>query len=229
MSNKIIPKEQLTAYQRWELSTLDGADSRGLPGGARNNAGQNVSLPTAAEIERIQQQAYQEGFAAGKEAGVVAGRQEGLAQGYQEGRVRAETDAAHINRLLHGLGEALRQFDQQVAQDVVDLALEVAKQMLSQALRVKPQLVTAVIREAMNALPQGGHHPHLVLHPEDATLARKYLEAELAHSPYRIVEDPYVERGGCRIETHVGEIDATMETRWKMVVAALGKDGSWLE
>ena len=56
MSSKSIPKEQLSAYQRWELSAFD-------------QPGAGVKLPTADEIQRIQQQAYQEGFAAGMKDG----------------------------------------------------------------------------------------------------------------------------------------------------------------
>lgn len=229
MSNKVIPKEQLTAYQRWELTSLDGSDSENPAAGGESVPEQEVVLPTAEEIEQIHQQAYQEGYAAGKEEGLAAGRAEGTTQGYQEGRAQAGGEAAQINRLLQGLEQALQQFDQQVAQDVVDLALEVSRQMLFQALKVKPEVIASVVREAMNALPNGGHHPHLVLHPEDMAVARKYLEADLARTPFKIVEDAHLERGGCRIETHASEIDATVETRWKIIVAALGRDGRWLE
>ena len=55
-SNKTIPKEQLSAYQRWELSNFD-------------QPAEGVKLPSANDIQRIQQQAYQEGFAAGMKDG----------------------------------------------------------------------------------------------------------------------------------------------------------------
>lgn len=207
MSNRIIPKEQLSAYQRWELSALD--ESQRAQGGAV----ERVPLPTAEELQQIQTQAHQEGYAAG----------------HLEGRAKGAADAERMKQVLAGLEAALQQFDQQVAQDVLALSLDIGRQMLRQALKVKPGLVLAVVREAMNSLPQASHHPHLILNPEDARVVRSFMEAELAHSAWKIQEDSRIERGGCRIESANSEIDATMETRWKRIVAALGRDDAWLE
>jgi flagellar assembly protein FliH len=35
-------------------------------------------------------------------------------------------------------------------------------------------------------------------------------------------------RGGCRIESSTGEIDAQMETRWQKLCAALAQDHAWI-
>ena len=47
MSSTAVPKEQLTAYQRWELDSFD----------APKKGGKATVLPTAAQIERMHQQA----------------------------------------------------------------------------------------------------------------------------------------------------------------------------
>jgi flagellar assembly protein FliH len=207
LSNKIIPKEQLSAYQRWEMSALD--EEHAVRG---RNVG-DMLLPTADDLEQLQAQAHGEGFAAG----------------YQEGKIKALADAERMKQLVAGLDEAMQQFDQQVANDVLALALEVAKQMLRQALKVKPGLVLNVVREAMNALPQASHHPVLILNPEDAALVRSFLEADIAHANWKIQEDSRIERGGCRIESANSEIDATIEERWNLVAESLGRDDKWLE
>ena len=119
--------------------------------------------------------------------------------------------------------------DQQVAQDLLDLSLEVAKQMVRQSLKVKPGLVLGMVREAMNSLPSISGHPSVVLHPEDAVLVRSFLEADIKQHGWRILEDSRMNRGGCRIETSNSEVDATLQTRWKRVVAALGESDEWLE
>ena len=211
MSNKIIPKEQLSAYQRWELNSLDESAARAVAA-PEPEPEPAVALPTAKEIEQIYQQAYQDG----------------LATGYQEGKGRAEGEAQRLAQLANGLTEALEQFDQQMAQDVLTLALDVSKQMLRQALKVHPELLLPVIREAMATLPQANPHPHLILHPEDAALVRSFMEEEIAHFHWRIVEDGKMARGGCRLETSNSEIDATMEQRWNRVLATLGRDDQWL-
>lgn len=207
MSNKIIPKEQLSAYQRWEMTALEEGRSEG------GRSVGDMMLPTAADLEQLHAQAHGEGFAAG----------------YQEGKIKALADAERIKQLLAGLDEAMRQFDQQVANDVLALALEVARQMLRQALKVKPGLVLNLVREAMNSLPQASHHPTLVLNPEDAALVRSFLEADLSHGNWKIQEDSRIERGGCRIESAQSEVDASMEARWSRVAESLGRDDSWLD
>jgi len=67
----------------------------------------------------------------------------------------------------------------------------------------------------------------LVLNPEDANLVRQMLAYEYQESVWRVIEDPHMARGGCRIETAEGELDATVETRWKRIVSALGSDADW--
>ena len=71
----------------------------------------------------------------------------------------------------------------------------------------------------------------IALHPADAELFRKLSDGEpaLATLPWKVVEDPQIERGGCRLETPSTEIDATLETRWRRVIASLGRDDPWIE
>lgn len=209
MSSNIIPKEKLSAYQRWELNSFDES--------AQMEADPGVALPTAEEIENIHQQAYQ------------AGHQEGLVAGYQEGKEKAALELARLAQLMSALDGSLQRFDDDLTQNLLSLSLDIARQMLREALRVRPELVLPVIREAVNSLPHAGQHPHLRLHPDDAALVRSLMEDELNHFHWKILEDGRVERGGCLVEAASSEIDATLETRWKRVLAALGREGGWLE
>lgn len=202
MSSKLIPKEQLSAYQRWELDSLDETPV--------TNA---VPLPTAEEVENIHRQAHQEGYAAG----------------YQEGRAQANAELARLTQLLSSLDGALTNFDEELTQNLLSLALDVARQLLREALKIRPELIVPVIREAVNSLPPASQHPHLRLNPEDASLVRTLLADELNHFHWKIVEDNRIERGGCRVETPNSEIDATLESRWRRILSALGQDASWLE
>lgn len=199
-----IPKEQLSAYQRWELDSFDQkSPDQAATGG--------IKLPTAEEIERIHQQAYQEGFAAGM----------------RDGRAQGEAFSLHMKDLLTELERALERFESAMAQDILELALGVARQLVRESIRANPQLVLTVVREAIESLPQLTEHPVLILHPEDANTVRQMLAYEYQESVWRVVEDPHMERGGFRVETSESEIDGTLESRWKRIVAALGSDASW--
>jgi flagellar assembly protein FliH len=198
MASDPTPKEQLTAYQRWELNAFD--DSR-----------DKVKLPTADQIQRIQQQAYQEGFAAGM----------------KDGRAESQALAHRLQVLMLALNRSMSQFEEAMAQEIMDLALDIARQMVRSALQAEPALVLAVVREAIESLPQINQNPTLVLHPQDAQLVRDMLSQDYQGDAWRIVEDPQMERGGCRVETASSEIDANIEDRWKRIVNALGSDAPW--
>jgi len=198
MSFKSIPKEQLSAYQRWELNAFD-------------QPSEGVKLPTADEIQHIQQQAYQEGFAAGM----------------KDGRAEGQSVAQQMQALMTELHQSMQQFEITMAQEIMDLALDIARQMVRSALAVNPELVLAVVREAIESLPQVNQNPTLILHPEDAQLVRDMLSHEYQENVWRVVDDPLMERGGCRVETGTAEIDANMESRWQRIVAALGSDAPW--
>lgn len=198
MSDAIIAPENLTAWQRWEAPNLD---SRLRTGG--------VELPTASQIEDIQRQAREEGF--------QIGHAEGMQKAMQE------------NRRLADLINALEtRIDEQVAHELLALSLDIARQVLHQALKVNPDLLLGVVREAIGTLPHYNQGAHLVLHPDDAVLVHERMGEQLSHSGWKIFEDARVERGGARIETATSQIDASLETRWKRVVGALGQDTSWL-
>lgn len=203
-TNPKIPKEQLSAYQRWELASFDQKQDHAMSEG-------DVKLPTAEEIERIHQQAYQEGFAAGM----------------RDGRAQGEAFSLHMRDLLKELEGSLQRFEGAMAEDILDLALALASQLVRQSIRANPEIILGVVREAIESLPQLTEHPVLILHPEDANVVRQMLAYEYQESVWRVVEDPQMARGGCRVETSESELDATMEGRWKRIVAALGSDADW--
>ena len=200
MASDPTQKEKLTAYQRWELNDFDQDAVR-----------QNVQLPTADQMQRIQQQAYQEGFAAGM----------------KDGRSESQAVAQRMHAIMLNLHRAMSQFEQSMAQEIMDLALDIARQMVRSSLEADPVIVLAVVREAIESLPQTYQHPSLTLNPEDAHMVREMLAHDYPGDVWRIVEDAQMERGGCRVETGSTEIDAKMESRWQRIVSALGSDAAW--
>ena len=195
-----VAPENLTAWQRWEAPNFDGNTVYRAGG---------VELPTASQVEGIQRQARDEGFQAG----------------YAEGLQKALQDNRRFAELVTVFEQ---QMDEQVAHELLGLSLDIARQVLYQALKVNPELMLGVVREAIGTLPHVNQGAHLVLHPDDAALVRERMGEQLTHSGWKIFEDARVERGGARIETANSQIDASLETRWNRVVAALWQDTTWL-
>ncbi len=211
MSSVIIPKEQLTAFERWELASFEPHS------GVSHQSGQkNAGLITVSGLENLRQQAHDEGFAQGHESGYASGTQQ------------AGKEAAQIHTLLQDLQNALNQMDEQVAQSLLDLSLEIAHKMVGESMQIKPEVILNVVSTAISNLPHFNQNAHLVVHPEDAELIRKHMGEQLSHAGWKIFTDEQIRRGGCRAETAHSQVDATAETRWKRIVESIGQDRSWL-
>lgn len=210
MSSVVIPKEELTAFQRWELASFDH------PSKQRQGTREEIELATVAELEKIRQQAYDEGYAQGHEVGYASGAQQ------------MHAEIAQVQTLMQQLHTELNRVDEQLAQSLLDLALEVARKMVGETLRTNPEVILNIVNEAIGSLPHFNQHAHLVLHPDDAELVRKHMGDQLSHSGWKLLGDARVERGGCRVETAHTKVDATVEARWKRIVESIGQDKSWL-
>lgn len=223
MTAKVIPKEQLTAYQRWELNALHEHDIEG--DAPADSVAEEIEpalvLPTAEDIERIHQEAWAEGFRMGKEEG----RQAGFEYGKEAGQIYVERMRQFTEALE---AERLRQ-DEEVAQEVLELALAVARQVIRATLRVKPELMLELLREALLHLPSLSGHTRVVVHPDNAQLVKDWLVQEHNHLGWKVMEDPHVEQGGFRFDNPHSELDATLPTRWQEIVSCLGSETEWLD
>ena len=248
-SNSIIPKEQLTAYQRWELSAFEdghepaaeitsaatalslspdsASDSEPMHEAAveEDSPAQSIPYPTAEEMEALHQQAYQDAFGEGQKAGF----EKGFEQGLSEGRQAALSDVAQLASMLAALEQASHEFESSMAEVVLDLALALTQQMLRQVLPVKNDVLLPLIREALASLPQVNQHPRILVHPDNGRVLRELLTADIAHFGLRIIDDPAIQPGGCKIEAGASEIDAMIESRWSRLLTALGRNGDWFD
>ncbi|MGE5384946.1 MAG: flagellar assembly protein FliH [Betaproteobacteria bacterium] len=215
----VIPKEQLAAYQRWQMGSFDEAKTPAAtpkpapaPGGGEPVSG--INLPTAEGIERIHNQAQQDGYRAGFDAGHQAG--------YEQGMASARQQAEHLSLLTNNFSTALAKLDQDVAETILELALAVARQVVQNSLKAQPEAIIAVIREALTALPL--HHSNITLHlnPQDAELLRTQLGNQLTQSGWHIMEDSEIQAGGCLVRAGASEVDATVATRWARIVESIG-------
>jgi flagellar assembly protein FliH len=209
------PKEMQTAYQRWEMNSF--GDERPSVVAKRPPP---VELPNEETIAGIREEArligYEEGHAAG------------YADGLAIGRAEAAKELEHLQSVAVTFGNALSEADETIANDVLELALQLARGMLRTALEVKPELIIPVVREAIGYLPVLQQPALLILNPADGELIRAAMGEELDKGGWRLVLDEQVTRGGCRIDTASNQIDAQAASRWSRLTAALGKNIEWL-
>ncbi len=203
MSTQDDIRPPLTAFEQWEVVELaSSADSA---------EAQAASLE--AECARLRQTAHDAGYA------------EGLAAG----RADADVSGARIKQLAESFSHTLDNLDFRLADMVLELALDVARQVVAGELAARPERILDVVNLALKQMAETSREARLLLNPDDALLVRPYLDQVLDRNRLRIVEDARIVRGGCLIETSQGDLDATLPARWRQVVQVLGSNQGWIE
>ena len=156
-------------------------------------------------------------------------RAEGYAEGLAAGRAEAEASGVRLRQLAESFSATLDNLDFRLADMVLELALDVARQVVAGELAARPERVLDVVNMALKQMAETSREARLLLHPDDAALVRPHLESVLDKTRLRVVEDPRTARGGCLVETSQGDLDATLPARWRQVVQLLGSNLNWLE
>jgi flagellar assembly protein FliH len=195
MSEQAAAKEAA----RWHVPAIDGSDGKGYM--------------TAGRLQELQQEAYDEAYDKGYQEGVAAGE------------FAVAQRAARYDELLRALSKPFDRLDESVEQQLVELSIAIVKQLFRREIRLEPDHVIGVVREAIQLLPVASNNVELHLHPDDAALVRETLPPVDGEPAWRIVEDPLISHGGCRVTTENSQIDATAEARLHaMLAAALGDE-----
>lgn len=219
-------KESLSAWQRWEMTSFAEDLQTNLAEVAKPESAlppfEPVLLIDEAELAELRLQAHKAGEAQGYEQGYTRGQ----AEGHAAGLATVQAQAEQLHALTLALPAALRLAESSVADDLLALALDIARQVLGQALAAEPKAILAVVHELLQVEPALSGAPQLLLHPDDAALVKDHLADDLKSAGWRLRADTHITRGGCRVLASSGETDATLETRWERVAATLGRQAS---
>ncbi|GGP20753.1 flagellar assembly protein FliH [Silvimonas iriomotensis] len=228
---RVIPREELTAWERWELGTIDdptpprirpvpqpvpapvpaseaapapqaAPEADSAPAMADQPVLPRVPLPTAEELEAIHQQAHQEGFDAGQTEGLAAGR------------AQAEDEINRLKVLLDQLANYSERAQAELAESVLDLALVVGRELARVEIAADRNRVLPVIRELIDSMPVVRAPARIIAHPDDVDALESLLGVELPRDVWRIVVDPNQEPGGARVETPTLRADLSLTSRW---------------
>ena len=123
--------------------------------------------------------------------------------------------------LVSSLDTPLKQLDDQVERELVELVISMVRQLVRREVKADPGHIIGVVREALSILPVSSRNIRVLLHPEDAVLVHQIYEFSETELGWKIVEDPVLARGGCRILTDTSQVDATLESRLATLVAPL--------
>lgn len=122
---RVVPRERLTAYERWELPLLEER----IQQAAEQLAGHELAphtepLPTAGELQALHDQAWKEGWQAGLE----------------EGRGALNARLTTLNRAIEQASGLLASAEEALAPRLLDLVVAMAREVIRAELRLQTRI-----------------------------------------------------------------------------------------
>jgi flagellar assembly protein FliH len=205
-----IPADQVAKASNWDFAPVDQASLKFAA---------KVKAQTEAQDRARDEQARQTGYA----EATLEGQHQITEYIANEGQRAAE----HYASLFRAAQEQIEQSQQTLAKGVLELACELARQVLRRELTVNPNALQPVVREALGMLTVDTKMAAVRMNPVDLDAFAEDLQRECPNLQLSLVPDINVSIGGCLVEAAGTVIDGTVERRWNKVVASLGLESSW--
>ena len=174
-------------------------------------------------LDNLKEEAHRSGFQTGQEMGEKAGYDAGFAQGLQEGAEQGRQQALaeqqpvteSWQKLLSEFSYSLDSFDSVVTTKLLQIALTAAKQVLGQPAVCDGSALLEEISRLLKQKPLFAGQPELRVNPVHIEMLEQHLSTQLNLNNWRLVADPQLHAGGCRVVADDGEIDMSVATRWQ--------------
>ncbi len=163
---------------------------------------------TAVDLATVEREAFATGYAQGERAGAEAAAR------------RAEPMMRRLAQTLEEVSAVRTDMIRQTERQMVELALAVARRVLHREVSLDRDLLIAMARVALDRLGDTG----LVtvrLHPDDHAATVAASAANWAGTNVTVVGDASVPKGGCRIESDFGSLDAGVDAQIRELGRAL--------
>lgn len=190
----------------------------------------------AAEIVRDAQGQAGEIREAARNDGYEAGYQQGLADGREAGRTEAFAVAgrqfaeqqqsliASCKEAISGIEAGRATWEASARQDLIELALAIARRVVRHVGQHEREAVLANLEEAVRLAGQRSDVT-VAVNPADIDAARLFakslVDMQEQWKHVRVVAEPEISPGGCRVQWGTGAIDASLETQLDRIAESL--------
>jgi len=240
-------------WRHWKMEHLERATTSGSPSSSVVRNSVTTELPNRAACqadkvsketkfvsdraldaspERIERERI-EAKAAGYKEGFEKARQQGFDSGLAAGRKAAEKEIEQARReilaplraMADEYGSAVATLSEETTAELVDLALAIAESVARCCIEEDRTLITRVVQSVVEEELAPSARPDLLLNPADIDALKEAFPEELDSGGWKLVADEKITRGGCLLRVESSEIDATWETRWRMIRSQLRSRG----
>ncbi|WP_313076817.1 flagellar assembly protein FliH [Melaminivora sp.] len=232
---RFIPREEVGEVTRWQFGSVGMGGAPVLEplfAEAAAAAEQEPAAPLEPVITEAQheallaqacQQAHAQGVAEGQEQAGLHWQQR--MDEYVAGQGREA--AGRLAQVAQALEASFSGLQQDMAQQVLGLACDIAHQVLRSELAVNREAVLPVVREALSMLVGESRPATVKLNPADWEAVAPALRSEFPNPRIEWLADASVQPGECMVESAGMVIDGTLDKRWRRAIAALGLTDAW--
>jgi flagellar assembly protein FliH len=186
-----IPLEPIAWHSVPPIDSLPpGYSSTASPGGT----------PLVGEVEQRIHSAYQQGLREGQSA----------AQQAEAGQLDAMN--VRLARTIEEMSGLRQRFRHEAEEDVVALALAIARRVLHRELTMAPEALLGLVKAALEKIEANEVH-RIRVRPEDASMVQQHLERMGLPRRVEVIADPGLERGAAILDSSSGALDVSVETQ----------------
>lgn len=178
--------------------------------------------------EEARTTACEQGYRDGYEKGLAEGREAGRREAFEAAsREFAEQQAGLVEtcrRIISAVNEDRRAWREAARQDLVDLAMAIARRVAHHDGAEHRETVLRNLEEAVRIVGARSEVT-IAVSPADVEAARAFarslLDMKEQWRDIRVLTEPEISPGGCRVHWGSGSIDATLETQLDRITAEL--------
>ena len=176
------------------------------------------------DVDKIRESARQAGFTAGHDEGFKKGLEEGRAQALAAAKqefARSQANLASAFRAgLETIERGQAEWQAVARRDLAELALTIARRVVRYVGQRDRDVVLANLEEAIRLVGTRSDVT-IAVNPADAEAARIFAQSLLDLKEHwehvKVVEEPEVSPGGCRVQWGSGSVDAALETQLERI------------
>ena len=183
--------------------------------GDKEPSAQDILLTAERKAQEVEEQAYRIGY------------EQGQKDGFEVGQRSMAIVKEHLEELFQGLQGSSETVLSQYRDWLIGMCLSISRHIVRRELATDPdqlmQLIDTLLREAAEE-----HTLTVNVHPDDLDLLEKHLDfkalAERSGRTFFLKADGQLERGGCRVESDIQLLDASLEKQFSFIEQAIRND-----
>lgn len=150
-------------------------------------------------------------------------KEEAYKQGFQDGKSEAlqelESKYLAMKTIFDKWNEDKSKFLSELESDAVELAIAIEKKIVGYEIQKSKEPLRHVIHNALNMINNKKRLRIRVSSEDEEYFKQGVMEfKKTIGEDITVVCDHNIDQGGCVIETGLGDVDASMQTRWDMII-----------